>query len=368
MTDADRATGMNNAWTQGDANGDSLYGKTSDGRRVDLNASNRPGLYDGYASGMRDIQMEAAQQRANRERMFQDSINNLDKNWQFKSLANPWGPDNAGLQQSKMNVQGQTGGQLQNALLDTRRNLAQRGMYADSGLAQNQDLQTRLAAAKQNSQMMGTLDAENYTRAGNFDERQNDLFNKFNEAKTKARYAADQDQLNNLQEEMRYYQGLQQTLPDRAMDLQRKGTDLASYQRLLPYQEAAQRSNFQYKPQVNDMNLRQYRRDDELAGDEFGFMKQNQPLLNQMRQNDMYQNLSQQYMRPVQAIEDRVFQQLGRAGQMIGMVGGFTGGGGMAGGSAPPMPSAPTNLGTYGMVRPNTYRGGITPYASDYGY
>src|SRR5574343_600923 len=64
-----------------------LSGNTNN--RGGINQASPQALFGGYASGLADIQMEAAQQRANRERMFQDSINNLDKNWKFRSLANP---------------------------------------------------------------------------------------------------------------------------------------------------------------------------------------------------------------------------------------------------------------------------------------
>lgn len=113
---------------------------------------------------------------------------------QYQRQANPWGQNNRGLEALRQQNRGMVGGSLQSALLDNRRNVAQRGMTADSGLAQNQDLQSRLMAAKGLSQMDTAANNDYYNRAAQFDQSQNDAANEFERWKAQALMSGDVNQ------------------------------------------------------------------------------------------------------------------------------------------------------------------------------
>lgn len=148
----------------------------------------------GYASGSLQATYSPMEEYARQQARAQDAWDHSRQSLyglQFQRMANPYGANNAGLQAMLQQNRGMVGGGLQSALIDNQRNLAQRGITTDSGLAQNQNLQARLMAAKQLSGMDTAANAENYQRAAAFDTRMNELENAFNESKARALSAAD---------------------------------------------------------------------------------------------------------------------------------------------------------------------------------
>lgn len=180
----------------------------------------QPGPYDGIASGVLSNMNQMIEGRNNERAILDRNRGAFDQNYKFNRMDNPFGENNAGLQGLMAQNRGAYGGGLQQALLDHRRNLAQRGITQDSGLAQNQDLQTRLQAMKGLSAMDTAAQTDNYAKRAAFDQWQGGLENAFNERRAQALRADDYGQFNAATQGIRDIYAAQQEAPFMGQRLQ----------------------------------------------------------------------------------------------------------------------------------------------------
>jgi len=147
----------------------------------------------------------------------------------FNRMANPYGPDNTGLQSLLATNRGQYGGSLASALNDARADRARRGITDNSALAANQDLQTRLMAAKGLNAMDTAATTDNYNRGAAFDQWQNGLENQFRQTKAQLANANSFQEIGALQQMLNQQntQAMQPYQLDAArLTNQRAGTEL----------------------------------------------------------------------------------------------------------------------------------------------
>jgi hypothetical protein len=142
-----------------------------------------------WANQQRQQQMSALNQRAS-------TYGDLN----FKTMANPFAGNNQYLQGLNERAVGNSYGQMGNQLENLRGDLALRGITQDSGLAQSQNLQTRMAGAQQASQMLNQAQTDNYQKAADFDQSQQLRQQQFDQAKASALDSYDFNKLDRLRQ------------------------------------------------------------------------------------------------------------------------------------------------------------------------